>query len=151
MSTSATFAQSHIGICVSDLDAALRFYRDGLGCEEGPRFEINQPIAETTGEVRLVTQFVRSGEMRLELLAFDSPKAEGTPSSKRYDLGLTHLSFVVDDIDDAAARLVEHGGTIVEGTRSTSRSGLHVIFIADPDGTRVELMAFPAGHSWPWY
>ena len=37
------FEQSHIGICVSDLEKSLAFYRDGLGFEEGPEFDIDYP------------------------------------------------------------------------------------------------------------
>jgi len=29
------FEQSHIGICVSDMERALRFYRQGLGFAKG--------------------------------------------------------------------------------------------------------------------
>ncbi|MCU1457052.1 MAG: hypothetical protein JWL73_1144 [Actinomycetia bacterium] len=46
-------------------------------------------------------------------------------------------------MDAAAARLVEFGGTVIDGTRAAL--GLDVVFIADPDGTRVELMAVPNG------
>ena len=33
------FEQSHIGICVSDLEKSLAFYRDGLGFEDGADFD----------------------------------------------------------------------------------------------------------------
>lgn len=151
MTSSYSFRQSHIGLCVSDLGVALRFYRDGLGCEDGPYFNIDHPISEMSGDVRLVSKFVRSGDLRIELLAFAAPTATGVPSSKRNELGLTHLSFKVEDIDIAAARLVAHGGTVIEGTRSCPEGGVHIIFVADPDGTRVELMAFPPDYRWPWH
>jgi hypothetical protein len=38
------FEQSHLGICVSNLERSLTFYRDGLGFQDGPSFEINYPI-----------------------------------------------------------------------------------------------------------
>jgi hypothetical protein len=38
------FEQSHLGICVSNLKRSLTFYRDGLGFQDGPSFEINYPI-----------------------------------------------------------------------------------------------------------
>jgi len=31
---------SHFGVCVSDLDVALRFYSDGLGFEKGASFNM---------------------------------------------------------------------------------------------------------------
>jgi hypothetical protein len=41
-------------------------------------------------------------------------------------------------VDTAAARLVEFGGTILDHTRSDA--GIVLLFLADPDGTRIELM-----------
>ena len=145
------FEQSHIGICVSDLERSLTFYRDGLGFQEGPTFEIDYPIAEMSGDVRLISKFLHSGDLRIELLAFKAPAPFGKPSASRNQLGLTHLSFSVDDLDAAADRLVRFGGTIIEGTRSTPENAIHIIFLADPDGTRIELMKHAAGFKWPWY
>jgi predicted enzyme related to lactoylglutathione lyase len=50
---------------------------------------------------------------------------------------LTHLSFVVDDVDAAARELETFGGTIIEGTRSgqDDPDTVQIIFLADPDGT----------------
>ena len=145
------FEQSHIGICVSNLGKSLAFYREGLGFEEGPEFDIDYPISEMSGEVRLASKFLRCGDLRIELLAFAMPAAFGTPSARRNQLGLTHLSFSVDDIDAAAEHLVHHGGTIIEGTRSTPEGRIHIIFLADPDGTRIELMKQPEDMTWPWH
>ena len=101
--------------------------------------------------MRLTSRFLHSGDLRIELLAFATPAAFGTPSARRNQLGLTHLSFSVDDVDAAAERLVRHGGTIIEGTRSMPEGRVHIIFLADPDGTRIELMKHPEGVTWPWY
>ena len=143
--------QSHIGICVSDLEASLAFYRDWLGFEAGPDFDIDYPISEMSGDVRLTSKFLHSGDLRIELLAFAMPTAFGRPSASRNQLGLTHLSFSVDDLDAATERLVRHGGKVIEGTRSTPEGRIHIIFLADPDGTRIELMKQPEGVTWPWY
>lgn len=145
------FTQSHVGICVSSMEAALRFYRDGLGFVDGPTFDIDYAISEMTGDVHLTSHFLHSGDLRIELLAFKTPPAFGTPSMRRNQLGLTHLSFSVENIDAATARLVEYGGTIIEGTRSLPEGRVGIIFLADPDGTRIELMQQPAGTKWPWY
>ena len=143
--------QSHLGICVSDLERSVRFYRDGLGFEEGPSFAIDYPISEMSGDVHLTSKFLHSGDLRIELLAFRSPAAFGTPSAHRNQRGLTHLSFSVDDLDGVAAQAVAHGGTIIPGTRSTPEGRIHIIFLADPDGTRIELMRHAPGQKWPWY
>jgi hypothetical protein len=71
------FEQSHLGICVSNLERSLTFYRDGLGFQDGPSFEINYPISEMSGDVRLISKFLHSGDLRIELLAFKMPTPTG--------------------------------------------------------------------------
>ena len=48
------------------------------------------------------------------------------------------------DVDAVAARLVEHGGTVLDATRYSLALGEgrsnDFVFVADPDGVRVELM-----------
>jgi predicted enzyme related to lactoylglutathione lyase len=77
------------------------------------------------------------------LLYFAEPLADGVPSHRRNQLGFTHLSFQVDDVEGVAGRLVELGGTIIPSTRAVL--GVPVVFLADPDGTRVELMGLSQG------
>jgi catechol 2,3-dioxygenase-like lactoylglutathione lyase family enzyme len=139
------FKYSHSGICVADLDRSVRFYCDGLGFRLADRHDIGPgygPSLEVEGGVDLVCQFLRRDDgLTVELLAFGSPNATGSPSSRRNQLGLTHLSFWVDDLTAAAAHLVACGGALVEGT--SMDEGVPLVFIADPDGTRVELMQRP--------
>jgi catechol 2,3-dioxygenase-like lactoylglutathione lyase family enzyme len=149
---SATFhsTTSHIGLCVRDLERSRRFYVDGLGFKEFARFELDRPIAEIEGECHLTSFFVEKDGLRIELLDFRAPKVFGTPSTRRNQLGLTHLSFVVEDVDAAARELEEYGGKIVDGTRSgqDDPTSVQIIFLEDPDGTRVELMRLAEGQDW---
>lgn len=150
MAASFTATMSHIGLCVTDLDRSLRFYVDGLGFEEFARFELTRPIAEVDLPLDLTSCFIQKDGLRVELLHYRSPGTIGTPAHRRNHLGLTHLSFVVDDVDEAAEELVTYGGTIIEGTRSGQHdpSMVQIIFLADPDGTRVELMRLAEGQVW---
>jgi catechol 2,3-dioxygenase-like lactoylglutathione lyase family enzyme len=139
---------SHVGLCVSDLDRSMRFYCEGLGCVPAERYELDgnevpglAEALEAGKPAVIVSQMVTHGGLKIELLGWTSPKPSGHPSSSRTHLGLTHLSFYVDDVDAAAQRLVSLGGTIVEGTRQAP--GIDLVFVADPDGTRVELMQGP--------
>lgn len=140
-----THRPSHLGLCVTDLARAERFWCDGLGFERAERYELTDTIApglaealEVPAPVDLVSQMIVLGEMKIELLDYRTPAVEGTPSATRRQLGLTHLSFWVDDVDAAAQRLVQFGGTILPTTRTNP--GIAIQFLADPDGTRVELM-----------
>lgn len=150
MSSAFTYATSHIGLCVSDLERALRFWVEGLGFEEFARFELERDIAEVDPPVKLTSLFIQKGGLRVELLSYASPGVIGRPATRRNQLGMTHFSFVVDDVDAAAADLVRFGGAILAGTRSGQQDpdSVQIIFLADPDGTRVELMRLAKGQAW---
>jgi lactoylglutathione lyase len=140
--TQISYTPSHFGLCVTDLERSLRFYRDGLGFEVAECYEVGNEVAdalEVEGTIDLVSQFIRSGGMAIELLYYRSPGTHGRPSASRNQLGLTHLSFEVDDVDAAANHLVECGGTIVKSAYADT-PGAEILFIEDPDGARVELM-----------
>jgi predicted enzyme related to lactoylglutathione lyase len=82
----------------------------------------------------------RAGNM-FELLQMTSPPCFGPRERRPMDqLGLTHLAFWVDDIDQGAARVRAAGGKSHESTRTTFRSGVEMIYCTDPDGVRVELL-----------
>ena len=138
----------HIGLCVRDVDRSLRFYCDGLGFERAQHYELDDTMfdgldraLEVAAPVSLRSQMITRGVWKIELLGFGRPAVTGAPSHARNTLGFTHLSLDVDDVDVVATRLVELGGTILEPTRA--RLGFDVLFVADPDGTRIELMAPP--------
>ena len=146
--TETAFSPSHIGICVTDLQAAMRFYCEGLGFEKGETFDIGQQYGESlevAGDIRCISQFIRREAMTIELLYYKSPQVIGQPSQNRNQLGITHLSFYVGDLEAAADRVVASGGTLLPRTRydSDDPTQVKIIFLADPDGTRVELMQAP--------
>jgi catechol 2,3-dioxygenase-like lactoylglutathione lyase family enzyme len=143
------YRPSHVGLCVRDLERSLRFFCDGLGFDQVEGFELDNDSApgldrslEVPGRVRVVSQFVQNDTMKIELLHFVEPDVHGTPSAVRNQVGLTHLSFYVDDLEAATQRLVDHGATVIEETRASP--GIDLLFLADPDGVRVELMVPPA-------
>jgi len=149
MAASIEFTPSHLGLCVESLERSLRFYCDGLGFEKGETFAIGneyRDALELEGDVKLVSQFIRRGELAIELLAYRSPDAIGTPSARRNQRGFTHLSFSVPDVDAAARALVACGGRLLPGTRTGAGDpkAVQIVFLADPDGARIELMSAPA-------
>jgi glyoxylase I family protein len=139
---------SHFGLCVSDLERSLRFYCDGLGFVPAEGYDLDEQMLdgleralEIAGPVKLRSQMITNGELKIELLHFAEPAPTGEPSAQRNQLGFTHLSMFVDDVDLVSARLAELGGRVLDGTRA--QLGYEVVFVADPDGARVELMAPP--------
>jgi catechol 2,3-dioxygenase-like lactoylglutathione lyase family enzyme len=139
---------SHLGICVADLEQALRFYRDGLGFREVSALEMSgEPGATLLGlpGVSLRARYLERDGARIELLHYPAPGALGDgrpgPMNAR---GLTHLSFRVEGLDAVLARLVALGGAVLGATRVGSASlGMQAVFLCDPDGTRIELVEAP--------
>jgi lactoylglutathione lyase len=145
MTDDTPYTPSHVGICVSNLERSLRFYCEGLGFEPKDRYELDStqlPGLERALEVRadavLTSQMIERDGVRIELLHFREPNVVGSPSSRRNQLGLTHLCFYVDNVDAAAERMLEFGAVVLDDTRSTP--GVDIVFLMDPDGVRVELM-----------
>lgn len=143
--SAVNYQPSHFGICVTDLDRSMRFYCDGLGFQAAERYDLKDTpesgldrSLEVESPVDLVSQFIRNGDLGVELLYYRSPPTFGKASASRGQVGITHLSFYVDDVDAAAAQLVECGGTLLPQTRANP--GVDLVFLADPDGVRVELM-----------
>lgn len=61
-------------------------------------------------------------------------------------LGITHLSLRVDDVDRVASTIEEMGGAVVRSTRTTFDGRgvrLDFLYCTDPDGVRIELMDLP--------
>ena len=137
---------SHFGICVSDLGRSLRFYCQALGFEKAESHEIGHEFAALMDlpDVAVTSQFIRRGPTAIELLAFADPAPFGDGRRRAVNqLGLTHLSFRVDDLAATAARIVELGGAVVESSRTKIDLGgatLQFVYCTDPDGVRVELM-----------
>ena len=136
---------SHLGICVSDVTAALRFWCDGLGFEVAEGYDLDTtmlpglaPALEVEPPIVMRSQMIRLAEMKIEVISYTSPPTTGTPSVSRGAVGFTHLSFLHPAIDEFAQHLVDCGGTLLKDTRVNV--GIEVVFLADPDGIRVELM-----------
>ena len=108
----------HTMVRVSDLEASLRFYRDGLGLEELSRKEYPQ------GRFTLV--FLAA---QIELTYNWDPEA--------YTGGRNfgHVAYAVADIHSACERLQALGVTI----NRPPRDG-RMAFVRSPDGISIELL-----------
>jgi glyoxylase I family protein len=149
MSTSAAArAFSHLALSVGDLDAMAAFYVDAFGFEQGPTYQsagrrlAGMMECEASG-FRGV--FLRSGEFLLELLQYIDDSAPAQSPRRAAEHGLAHISFVVDDVDAAVAKVEKAGGQL--RTRLDHRfvgPGQSVIVMClDPEGNRIELISHP--------
>jgi len=139
---------THVGICVSDLERSLRFYRDVLGCQEVGRLEMEGGNADVLNQMqgsRLRAIYLERDGWRLELLAFPAPGWLGPRTPRPMNqVGLTHLSLRVDDLEAVCAKLEAAGGGVLPASRIGSPGApVQVVMAHDPDGMRLELIQGP--------
>ena len=132
---------SHFGICVSDEERSLRFYTEALGFEFDHTVDVTPPFDRLTELPGMENRcsFLLLGDRKIELLAFASPPVTGSGERRPMNrLGITHLSLIVEDLEDVCARIGRFGGQVLDHTRVSGPHG-EMIFCTDPDGTRIEL------------
>ena len=143
----------HGGITVSDMDASLRFYRDGLGLEvtldairDAPY--LHETLAVPFTALRYVLLRVPGTETGaiVELLEYQG--AETMPAAARpSDPGNGHLCLQVRDAVALHARLRDRGyrsrSTETVPITAGSNAGGRIVYVADPDGYWVELLERP--------
>jgi len=124
----------HVGIAVSNVGEALKFYRDALG------LEIEMPEDVATQHVR--AHVIPAGGSALELLEATS---EDSPIAKfvaNRGPGLHHITLCVDDIAAALAQLRARGVRLIDDKARPGAHGSLVAFIhpASAHGVLVELL-----------
>ncbi|HEU0171457.1 MAG TPA: VOC family protein [Acidimicrobiales bacterium] len=143
---------SHVGVCCSDLDRSTRFYCDVLGFRELFTVELGPEVAATMEiDGRFRSRMLARDDVRLELLHWLEPEAQGDGMRRPMDrLGVTHLCFRVDDVDDLGALVAAAeaaGGAVHPATHSVQDgmgeggAPVKTMYLTDPDGVRVEVMS----------
>lgn len=143
MSGQTTTLIRHIGLCTANIQRASTFYCEALGFTPlGDIIEIGAPfdaLLEQPGATLLVQQ-LKCGDATIELLGYrDTPVTGSTDRKPMNELGFTHMTLVVDNIDSTVERICEFGGQLCAETRVDSPFG-EILFCTDPDGVRIELM-----------
>ncbi len=133
---------SHFGICCADVEQSVEFYTQALGFERvrtldpvGPPYDI---LTELPG-VTFCAHFMQCGDASIELIGFADGASGSTGRRPMQQIGFTHMTVAVPDVDAAAARIARHGGKVLEHTRIDSPYG-PMVFCTDPNGVRIELI-----------
>ena len=123
---------NHLGIAVESIDAALQFWRDGLGLELK---EIE--VVEDQG-VRVA--MLPIGESRIELLEATGGETPVGKFLAKRGPGIHHLCVEVADIHTQLATLKARGIRLVKYSDENHRSfpGRHAYF-HDADGNCIEI------------
>jgi catechol 2,3-dioxygenase-like lactoylglutathione lyase family enzyme len=144
---------THVGICVSDLERSLRFYRDLLGFRFEHELAVEGEPTDTLLRLRgvkLDAKYLQRDGVRIELLAFASPPAPDARTRAMHEHGLTHLSFRVADLDATLAALRTAGERVLEETVIRfPEFQAAACFVTDPDGQLIELVQAPGDPAAP--
>jgi len=145
----------HIGFTVPDLDAAVDFFVNVIGCEAfydlGP-FQADDDWMQTHLNVHPRTVMKRLKFLRcqhgsnFEIFEYEAPD-QNRQQPKNSDVGGHHLAFYVDDMAAALAHLKANGVKILgEPTLSKNASvGQTWVYFLSPWGMQLELVSYPGG------
>jgi catechol 2,3-dioxygenase-like lactoylglutathione lyase family enzyme len=132
---------------VRDLDAALAFYRDGLGLEvQGPPGDAsaNPALRDMFGlpNARIRWAIARTPAAPGGVEIIEIADADGKRLDRNLqDTGANCLVVTVRDLDGTLARLRKLGAPVVSvgGEPVTIGQGTRIVIVKDPDGNFVEL------------
>ncbi len=133
----------HVGIVVEDIEAAVGFFV-ALGLEMEGEGEVGgewvgRVIGVEGAQSKIAMLKSPDGSSSIELSEFLSPKTRrGEPTAPTNTLGLRHLSFLVDDVAEALARVEAHGAELV-GSVEDYRDIYRLCYVRGPAGIIVEL------------
>jgi catechol 2,3-dioxygenase-like lactoylglutathione lyase family enzyme len=131
---------NHTGQVVTDLERSKRFYQEVLGFrfwyQISPADEATAKLTSLTPPLAMTAAYLTLDGFVLELMCFGAAGATARYRPRTMnEPGLTHLSISVDDIHATAAKVVEYGGAVVDGSDIGA-----ALFIRDPDGQLLELL-----------
>ncbi|MFW6150436.1 MAG: VOC family protein [Chloroflexota bacterium] len=141
----------HISFTVSNLEEALRFFRDLLGLPSTPVREVTgervEKIIGFPGVKLLISNVLTPDNGNIELIEYVAPKGERV-DLRTCNTGVAHLGLVVADIqkfyDDLRAKGVQfnHEPLLSEGG---ALKGWGICYFKGPDGITLEAMEPPKG------
>ena len=146
----------HVGFTVPDVDAAVRFFTEVIGCtkvfEIGPFQADDDWMKQQLGVHpravirKLVMLRCKTGP-NFELFEYVLDGSAAVPP-KNSDVGGHHLAFYVHDIAAAVTHLQAHGVTIlgdVVTMQGGPSQGLSWVYFLAPWGMQLELVSAPMG------
>jgi catechol 2,3-dioxygenase-like lactoylglutathione lyase family enzyme len=146
--STALLGMSHVAVCVRDLDRSLRFYRDLLG------FRVLKDAVQDThtgglphlyrdrhAQRRVVHLQAAAGANMPVLVMTQHPgDTVGGEPIMLDQVGISHLSFTVDNVDALTKRLLAQGAETCgpPDAFKDAQGRIRTVFFRDPDGILVQ-------------
>src|SRR4051812_19154413 len=122
----------HVGLRVADLERSLEFYKS-VG------YEVLGEVPETP--IGSLTMLKLPGDEFVTLELVHDPSKEMVGPG-----GFSHLVLMVDSMQRALAELGGRGVRVEPPTSPDGSEDFWTAWVTDPDGYRIELVQWPAGH-----
>lgn len=111
----------HIGIAVSELKTAVRFYEDVFGLE--------CYAIEEVPDQKVRTAFFRIGQIKIELLESTDPEGPIGKFIEKKGEGIHHIAFAVEDVNSALQEIEEKGVQLIDKKSRNGAEGLSIGFL----------------------
>jgi glyoxylase I family protein len=135
----------HYSHCVSDIDRSRQFYETVLGFDVLATFDFDDEATAKVMDIpgcKFTGVFMQRDGMRIELIGFQHPRPENEARPRRADeIGHSHLTFYVKDLDAALDELRVAGVVVEDRTRATLDGDVECCIARDPDGFPIEIVA----------
>jgi methylmalonyl-CoA/ethylmalonyl-CoA epimerase len=109
----------HIALSVPDPEAAARFFEQAFGMRRAGK------------AMRGI--YMTDGVMNVALLHFKDEAPAGFAPGQNFN-GVIHFGMWVDNLDEAAARITEAGGTYLTGRKETDPNVYYEVKYRTPEG-----------------
>ena len=123
---------SHVALSVMDIETSVTFYQGVFGLSVR---------AEATSR-KLETRFVQLQDEHgvfVELFQHERPHKYAENSMDFRRGGIKHISFEVQNLEEAMRLVIARGGSILREIRP-GKTVKRNVFVSDPDGIAIELV-----------
>ncbi|MCP4263661.1 MAG: VOC family protein [Planctomycetes bacterium] len=137
-----------LGIVVSDVEKAARFYKNALGFTEVPGFDVSKEMAGDSGladyhafSVRVLALGEEASATKIKIMEFS--QAPGKKVDNQFihsSLGFSYLTIFVSDTTAAVERAKRAGIHPVKEPYQLGGGNFYLTLIKDPDGNIIELV-----------
>ena len=111
----------HIGIAVSNLDEAKKYYETILGLE--------CYALEEVADQKVKTAFFMVGQTKIELLESTDPEGPIGKFIEKKGPGIHHIAFAFDNVNEALKQAGENGVSLIDKTSRKGAEGLNIGFL----------------------
>ena len=123
----------HIGIAVTEIEQAGKFYTDVLG--------LKIENVENVAEQKVNVAFIPITDSEVELLESTEPDGPVAKHISARGEGVQHIAFRVEDIEKTLKELKERGVRLIDQTPRKGAGGAKIAFIhpKETNGVLVEI------------